>query len=104
MVETVSLKACRKCGCDKADTDMRRKYWFVECLHCCYHTEAADTEAEAITAWNTRASEAHTLRVAEAVRDACAAEVGSLITAVFVQNAICALDVGRIVEGVGCAD
>lgn len=27
---------------------------------------------EAITAWNTRASEAHTLRVAEAVREACA--------------------------------
>ncbi len=48
------LQACRKCGSDKADTDKRRKYWFVECLHCGYHTEATDTEAEATDAWNRR--------------------------------------------------
>ena len=120
MFETVSLKACRKCGCDKADTDMRRKYWFAECLHCGYHTEAADTEAEAITAWNTRASEAHTLRVAEAVREACAvamAELGfftdieelmhmtkqdmSVRTCEEGAAAIRALDIVQIVEEVG---
>lgn len=130
MVETVSLKACRKCGSDKADTDKRREYWFAECLHCGYHTETMDTEDEAITAWNTRASEAHTLRVAEAVREACAEAMdqriqlyedkaamrdpiaadcmnsreGSILCAEaseYGAAAIRALDIGRIVEGWG---
>lgn len=108
MFETVSLKACRKCGCDKADTDMRRKYWFAECLHCGYHTEAADTEAQAITAWNARASEAHTLRVAEAVRAACAAvaytecaKTRHVTLGEKAEQAIRALDIGRIIEEVG---
>ena len=60
------------------------------------------------------ASEAHTLRVAEAVRDACATEAAGMVfnsdyphdseTCELTAQAIRALDIGRIVEGVGRAD
>ena len=57
MTEEVTLAPCPKCGCDKADTEIHRKYWFVECMRCEYFSDANYTEAEAIAAWNARANQ-----------------------------------------------
>lgn len=57
MTEEVTLAPCPKCGCDKADTEIYRKYWFVECMRCEYFSDANYTEAEAIAAWNARANQ-----------------------------------------------
>ena len=69
------------------------------------YDETPVAKSKAITAWNTRASEAHTLRVAEAVREACAGKAdgwdGADGFGCIIAAAIRALDIGRIVEGVG---
>ena len=57
MTEEVTLAPCPKCGCDKADTEIHRKYWFVECMRCEYFSDANYTEAEAVAAWNARANQ-----------------------------------------------
>ena len=119
MVE-VSLKPCPFCtmpalrvSCNRLIEDV--KWWMVECQNCGTDgPHSTVSEAEAITAWNTRASEAHTLRVAEAVRDACAKDIDHSRgigvsrddclkrgTADYLMKSIRALDVGRIAEGVG---
>ena len=55
----------------------------------------------AIAAMTDAASKAHTLRVAEAVREACAAEASNWLGGESASSTIRALDIGQIVEGVG---
>ena len=94
MVETVS----------QVDREAAAKYFrtwtepledlAVEALEGC-HDDDEDSHVQAF-ARHRAASEAHTLRVAEAVREACAKAASS-----WDAIAIRALDIGRIVEGVG---
>lgn len=66
------LKPCPFCGWatglsvfDGGD----QPYW-VECPDCCAQGSPEETKAEAITAWNTRASDAEITRLTEALRAA----------------------------------
>jgi len=118
MIETVSLKPCPECEGQYIQRHKSPKGYLHRCDDCGYQQGAiVRTADQAITAWNTRASEAHTLRVAEAVREACAGvadELGGVrernleneqfraqhVRAKTIATAIRALDVGLIVEGV----
>lgn len=51
-----ALKACKRCGANDYSIMAPGGMWHVECQDCGYITSGAcSTQAEAITAWNTRA-------------------------------------------------
>lgn len=51
------LKACPFCGVTATGAHLGGNVWFVDCDHAdgCFLGDFQRTEAEAITAWNTRA-------------------------------------------------
>jgi len=73
---TSPLKPCPFCGkpAESAFVHASIPWWQVECTDCSAHVDA-ETEVDAIAAWNTRAS---TASEAERVREAASALVAKL--------------------------